>query len=204
MPPFLSRKTQSYSLENWPLKKGHYRLTRLPGRYFFKAPSLGLHVYTRSGGWHTDLSLGWPPAAGAALAARPWEIGGRHPNVITAVKLLSIRAKLQKYVPRGLQTMKTEPCLSGRCPRRAVEVVLHYVWWDLLWARNRFHSCRQTSGCTCGWLCGNSYWVNLDIMPCYCSSSLHDAQWMCSKTVWGRTWLIIVPWSSWHECFDSQ
>lgn len=144
--------------------------------FFSKAPSFSMHVYTRSGGWHTDLSLGWRPAAGAALAARPWETGGRHPNVITAAKLLSIKAKLQKYVPRGLPTMKTEPRLSGCCPRSAVEVVLRYVSWDLLWARNsRFHSCWQTSGCTCGWLCGNSYWVSLAvIMPCYCSSSLFE------------------------------
>lgn len=142
--------------------------------YFFSnAPSLSLPVYTRSRGWHTDLSLGWRPAAGAALAARPWETGGRHPNVITAAKLLSIKAKLQKYVPRGRPTMKTEPRLSSCCLRSAVEVALRYVWWDLLWARNsKFHSCWQASGCTCGWLCGNSYWVNLAIMPCYCSSSL--------------------------------
>lgn len=160
-------------------KKSPLRLNSIARNIFFsKAPSFSVHVYTRSGGWHTDLSLGWRPAARAALAARPWETGGRHPNVITAAKLLSIKAKLQKYVPRGLQTMKTEPRLRGCCPSSAVEVVLRYVSWDLLWARNsRFHSCWQTSGCTCWWLCGNSYRVCLAIiMSCYCSSSLMPSE----------------------------
>lgn len=39
--------------------------------------------------------------------------GGDTQNVITAAKLLSIKAKLQKYVARGLPTMKTELCFSG-------------------------------------------------------------------------------------------
>ena len=161
--------------------------------FFSKAPSFSVHVYTRSGGWHTDLSPGWRPAAGAALAAGPWETGGRHPNVITAAKLLSIKAKLQKYVPRGLPTMKTEPCLSGCCPRSAVEVVLRYVSWDLLWARNsRFHSCWQTSGCTCGWF----VWEFILGQPRYYRAMLllikPAAQWMCcSHTVRGRAALTI-------------
>lgn len=185
--------------------------TRLPGIYFFsKAPSFSVHVYTRRGGWHTDLNLGWRPAAGAALAARPWETGGRHPNVITAAKLLSIKAKLQKYVPRGLPTMKTEPRFSGCCLRSAVEVVLRYVSWDLLRARNsRFHSCWQTSGCTCGWLCGNSYWVSLAIiMPCYCSSSLMPNE--CAVLILYEgvpAWQLATLYrhlSYWHGCFDPQ
>lgn len=137
--------------------------------YFFsQAPSFSLHVNTRSVGWHTDLGLGWRPAAGPTLAVRPWETGGRHPNVITAAKLLSTKAELQKYVPRGLSAMKTQPRLSGCCQRSAVEVVLRYVVRDLLWARNsRFHSCWQTSGCTRGRLCGKSFQVNFAIiLPC--------------------------------------
>lgn len=208
----LPLKPLSYSLENWPWeKKAHCGYTRLPGIFFFsKAPSFNVHVYTRSGGWHTDLSLGWRPAAGAALAARPWETGGRHPNVITAAKLLSIKAKLQKYVPWGLPTMKTELRLSGCYPRSTVEVVLRYVSWDLLWARNsRFHSCWQTSGCTCGWLCGNSYWVSLAIIvPCYCSSSPMPSE--CPLHILyegGHSWQLATlcrHLSQWHGCFDSQ
>ncbi len=188
---------ETIELEVWKLtlrKKAYCGLTRLPGIFFFfsKAPSFTVHVYTRSGGWHTDLSLGWRPAAGAALAARPWETGGRHPNVITAAKLLSIKAKLQKYVPRGLPTMKTEARLRSCCPSSAVEVVLRYVLWALLWVRNsRFHSCWQTSGCACGWLCGNSYWVSpAIIMLCYCSSSWCDVH-LFTHTVWGSAWLTI-------------
>lgn len=66
-------------------------------------------------------------------------------------------------------------CLSGCCPSTAVEVVPHYVGWDLLWVRKcRFYSCLQTSGSTCV----NSHWVNLTIAPCICSSNLLSSDWM--------------------------
>lgn len=156
--------------------------------FFFPKHLVWVRMCTQVVGADTDLSLGWRPAARAALAARPWETGGRHPNVITAAKLLSIKAKLQKYVPWGLRTMKTERRLSGCCLRSAVEVVLRCVWWDLLWARNsRFHSCWQTSGCTCGFPCGNYYGgqphhraMLLFIKP--------DSKWMCHlQTIWWST-----------------
>lgn len=164
------------SLEKWLWKKDTTDELDCQEDFFFffsRKHLVWVRMCTQVVGADTDLSLGWRPAARAALAARPWETGGRHPNVITAAKLLSIKAKLQKYVPWGLQTMKTEPRLSGCCLRSAVEVVLRCVWGDLLWARNsRFHSCWQTSGRTCGFPCGNYCRVNLAIMPCYCSSSL--------------------------------
>lgn len=73
-------------------------------------------MHMSRGGWHTDLCLGWQPVVRAALAAGSWETGGRHPNVITAAKLLSIKYKLQKYAPWGLPKMKTEAHLSGFSP----------------------------------------------------------------------------------------
>lgn len=158
------------------------------------------------GAWHTDLSLGSRPVAGAALAARPWETGGRHPNVITAAKLLSIKAKLQKYVAPGLLTMKTEPrlsdCCSGSCP------ALCFVGFTM--SRNfRFHSCWQTSGCTCGWLCGNSYSVSLAIIvPCYCSSSPAPNEWTVHVQDEGgpsaqlATLYRRLSW--WQTCFGSK
>lgn len=96
---------------------------------------------------------------------------GATPKCHHSCKTAEHKAKLQKYVPQGLRAMKTEACLSVCCPSRAVEVALRYVSWDLLRAGNsKFHSCWQTSGCTCGWLCGNLQWVSLAIiMPCYCS-----------------------------------
>lgn len=83
---------------------------------YSKVPSFSMRMPMSRGGWHADLCLGWRPVVRAALAAGSWETGGRHPNVITAAKLLSIKYKLQKYAPWGLPKMKTEAHLSGFSP----------------------------------------------------------------------------------------
>lgn len=172
--------------------------------FFSKAPSLSVHVYIRSGGWHTDLSLGWRPVAGAALAARSWETGGRHPNVITAAKLLSIEAKLQKYVPRGLPTMKTEAhlsgCCSGSCP------ALCFVGFTM---SKKLQIPQLLADITVQrrWLCGNSHCFSLIIIvPCYCAWSLVPKE--CTvHIVYERITLIAMFWItvarlSWSpECF---
>lgn len=194
------------TLENRPWQKENvHSWTHLPGVFFFsKAPSLSVHVYIRSGGWHTDLSLGWRPVAGAALAARSWETGGRHPNVITAAKLLSIEAKLQKYVPRGLPTMKTEAhlsgCCSGSCP------ALCFVGFTM---SKKLQIPQLLADITVQrrWLCGNSHCFSLIIIvPCYCAWSLVPKE--CTvHIVYERITLIAMFWItvarlSWSpECF---
>lgn len=94
-----------------------------------------------------------------ALAAGPWETGGRHPNVITAAKLLSIKAKLQKYAPQGLVAVKKE---SGDWVAAAQWKWSHVEFAGIYPAKtSRFHSCWQASAAwTCGTFYGNSLWIN--------------------------------------------
>lgn len=122
LPPPWNYRRHKFELKNRQYKTINYIAYSI--QIFLKAPSLSLHVYIRGGDWHTDLSLGWRPGAREALAAVPWETGGRHQNVITAAKLLSIKAKLQKYVPWGptdhenrasFEWLRPEEC-SGSCP----------------------------------------------------------------------------------------
>lgn len=150
-------------------------------------------MYTRSEGWHTDLSLGWRPAARAALAARPWETGGRHPNVITAAKLLSIKAKLQKYVAAGLLSLKTEPvccpavlrkesCIMSTLSKRGRIKDLQPDTWKHV--RIQLHRCYFTLTRPCPvlvWIIYGMWGVNvntgnyIDFVGTYLHASLHVA-----------------------------
>lgn len=83
-------------------------------------------------GLTADLRLGRRPVAGAALAERSWETGGRHPNVITAAKLLSTKRQITEICTPRLPDNENRGAFEQLLHelRSAVEVVLHYVLWD--------------------------------------------------------------------------